>query len=79
MYPRPRFLETLHAIREEMSREADYDVELFAERVREGEVTAQSVKRVNVRSKLRVAASAESLSEPHDEADVKLAPKVRNR
>jgi len=37
MYPRPRFLELLHAIREEMSREADYDVELFAQMVRSGE------------------------------------------
>jgi len=36
MYPRPRFLEMLHAIREEMSREADYDVELFAELARTG-------------------------------------------
>jgi hypothetical protein len=36
MYRRPKFLEVLHAIREEMSREADYDVELFAEMVRSG-------------------------------------------
>ena len=36
MYRRPRFLEELHAIREEMSREADYDVELFAEMTRTG-------------------------------------------
>ena len=36
MYRRPRFLEELHAIREEMSREADYDVELFAEMARTG-------------------------------------------
>jgi hypothetical protein len=34
MYRRPKFLEVLHAIREEMSREADYDVDLFAEMVR---------------------------------------------
>lgn len=34
MYQRPRFLEELHAIREEMSRECDYDVDLFAEMVR---------------------------------------------
>ncbi len=34
MYRRPRFLEELHAIREEMSRECDYDTELFAEMVR---------------------------------------------
>ncbi|PWT79389.1 MAG: hypothetical protein C5B44_06930 [Acidobacteria bacterium] len=36
MYRRPRFLEVLHAIREEMSREADYDVDLFAEMIRSG-------------------------------------------
>ena len=34
MYLRPRFLEELHAIREEMSRECDYDMDLFAETVR---------------------------------------------
>jgi hypothetical protein len=36
MYRRTRFLEALHAIREEMSREVDYDVDLFAEMVRSG-------------------------------------------
>jgi hypothetical protein len=36
MYRRPKFLEVLHAIREEMSREVDYDVDLFAETVRSG-------------------------------------------
>jgi hypothetical protein len=36
MYRKPRFLEVLHAIREEMAREADYDVELFAEMTRSG-------------------------------------------
>jgi hypothetical protein len=36
MYRKPRFLEELHAIREEMSREADYDVDLFTELVRSG-------------------------------------------
>ena len=34
MYRRPKFLEVLLAIREQMSREADYDVDLFAEMVR---------------------------------------------
>jgi hypothetical protein len=34
MYRRPHFLEELHAIREEMSRECDYDAELFSEMVR---------------------------------------------
>ena len=36
MYRKPRFLEELHAIREEMSRECDYDLDLFAEMVRSG-------------------------------------------
>ena len=36
MYRRPKFLEILLEIREEMSREADYDVDLFAETVRSG-------------------------------------------
>ena len=34
MYQRPHFLEELHAIREEMARECNYDVDLFAEMVR---------------------------------------------
>src|SRR5438034_7486941 len=34
MYRKPRFLEEIHAIREAMSRECDYDVDLFAEMVR---------------------------------------------
>ncbi|MBA2620969.1 MAG: hypothetical protein H0U87_07190 [Acidobacteria bacterium] len=34
MYRRPKFLEVLLEIRQEMSREADYDVDLFAEMVR---------------------------------------------
>lgn len=36
MYRRPKFLTVLHEIRERMSREADYDVDLFAEMVRSG-------------------------------------------
>lgn len=36
MYRRPKFLEVLHSIREEMSRDVDYDVDLFAEMVRSG-------------------------------------------
>lgn len=38
MYHRPRFLEELEAIREEMSRECDYDMDLFAEMVRSNEL-----------------------------------------
>ncbi|HVE58374.1 MAG TPA: hypothetical protein VNB22_16195 [Pyrinomonadaceae bacterium] len=36
MYRRPKFLEVLLEIRQEMAREADYDVDLFAEMVRGG-------------------------------------------
>jgi hypothetical protein len=45
MYRKPRFLEMLHAIREEMSREADYDVDLFAEMVRSGTQPAHGAER----------------------------------
>lgn len=46
MYRRPKFLEVLHAIREEMSREVDYDVDLFAEFVRSGNRPAHGPERV---------------------------------
>ena len=36
MYRRPKFLEVLLKIRQDMSRQADYDVDLFAEMVRSG-------------------------------------------
>lgn len=48
MYRKPKFLEVLHAIREEMSREADYDVELFAEMMRSGVRPAHGPER-NIR------------------------------
>ncbi|HEX9003793.1 MAG TPA: hypothetical protein VGB07_28035 [Blastocatellia bacterium] len=48
MYQRPRFLEELHAIREEMSRECDYDVDLFAEMVRSDQPPAHGRAR-NIR------------------------------
>jgi hypothetical protein len=48
MYRKPRFLEVLHTIREEMSREADYDVDLFTEMVRSGARPAYGAER-NVR------------------------------
>ena len=46
MYRRPKFLEVLHTIREEMSREADYDVDLFAEMVRSGTQPSHGPQRV---------------------------------
>ena len=36
MYPRSKFQEILLAIREEMARDADFDVDLFVEMVRSG-------------------------------------------
>ena len=36
MYRRPKFLELLLEVRRDMAHEADYDVDLFAENVRQG-------------------------------------------
>ncbi len=44
MYRRPKFLEILLEIRREMATEADYDVDLFAERVRAGMTQANGMK-----------------------------------
>lgn len=41
MYRRPIFLEALLKIRQEMAREADYDVDLFAEMVRGGRFSSE--------------------------------------
>ena len=41
MYRRPKFLEVLLEIRQEMAREADYDVDLFAEMVRGGRFSGE--------------------------------------
>jgi hypothetical protein len=46
MYRRPKFLEVLHAIREQMSRDVDYDVDLFAEMVRSGVRPAHGPERI---------------------------------
>ncbi len=46
MYRRPKFLEVLHAIREDMARDVDYDVDLFAEMVRSGVRPARGPVRV---------------------------------
>ena len=40
MYRRPKFLEVLLEIRQEMAREADYDLDLFAELVRSGQISS---------------------------------------
>jgi hypothetical protein len=46
MYRRPKFLEVLHTIREDMSREVDYDVDLFAEMVRSGATPIHGPERI---------------------------------
>ena len=39
MYRRPKFQEILLEIREQMSRDCDFDVDLFAEMVRSGKIS----------------------------------------
>jgi hypothetical protein len=63
MYRKPRFLEMLHAIREEMSRDADYDVDLFAEMVRSGARPAHGAER-NIRGYKSRAPRAEAEEPP---------------
>jgi len=48
MYRRPKFLTVLLRIRETMSREVDYDVDLFTEMVRSGKQPAHGPER-NIR------------------------------
>jgi len=69
MYRRPKFLEVLHAIREEMSREVDYDVDLFAEMVRSGAPPTHGPERI-IRG-IRTRATRDEI-----EADLEM-PEVR--
>ncbi len=39
MYRRPKFLELLLEVRQQMARDADYDVDLFAEMIRSGSIS----------------------------------------
>jgi hypothetical protein len=43
MYRRPKFLEVLLDIRNEMAQEVDYDTDLFAEMIRSGRHTSPTV------------------------------------
>jgi len=49
MYRRPKFLEVLLEIRQEMAREAGYDLALFTEIVRTGDAAAQKPPRPSSR------------------------------
>jgi len=60
MYRRPKFLTVLHEIREAMSREADYDVDLFAEMVRAGARPQHGPKR-NIRGFVKRAPRREEV------------------
>ncbi|HEY6232745.1 MAG TPA: hypothetical protein VIW64_15890 [Pyrinomonadaceae bacterium] len=73
MYRRPKFLEVLHAIREQMSRDVDYDVDLFAEMVRSGVTPTHGPERV-IRG-VRSRALREDL--PEDATIVEPQPKRR--
>ena len=73
MYRRPKFLEVLHAIREQMSREVDYDVDLFAEMVRSGARPTHGPERI-IRG-VRTRASSAEMETDHDAVEEK--PKKR--
>jgi hypothetical protein len=70
MYRRPKFLSVLHDIREAMSREADYDVDLFAEMVRSG-IQPQLGPKRNIRGFVKRAPR-------HEETDGE-SPPIRAR
>ena len=71
MYRRPKFLTVLHQIRETMSREADYDVDLFAEMVRSGSEPQHGPKR-NIRGFVKRAPR-------NNDAEVETPVKQRRR
>jgi hypothetical protein len=68
MYRRPKFLEVLHAIREKMSRDVDYDVDLFAEMVRSGVRPSHGPERIirGVRTRALSAEIEEDLEVPEE-------------
>jgi len=64
MYRRPKFLEVLHAIREQMSREVDYDVDLFAEMVRSGAKPTHGPERIIRGIRTRALRDAIAMQKP---------------
>lgn len=67
MYRRPKFLTVLLRIREAMSREVDYDVDLFAEMVRSGRRPARGPER-NIRGFKTRAPQTEAVDDPGSES-----------
>lgn len=81
MYRKPKFLEVLHDIREEMSRDADYDVELFAEMVRSNKLPRTGPER-NIRGyRRRAPAKSDVAGKPEVEelnAENKIGETTKN-
>jgi hypothetical protein len=81
VYRRPKFLEVLHAIREQMSRDVDYDVDLFTEMVRSGVRPAHGPERI-IRG-VRTRALRDEIQEDSEAAsalnDREARPKKRAR
>jgi hypothetical protein len=73
MYRRPKFLEVLHTIREQMSRDVDYDVDLFTEMVRSGVRPSHGPERI-IRG-VRTRAVRDETQE--DSSEVEGLPKKR--
>lgn len=81
MYRRPKFLEVLHAIREQMSRDVDYDVDLFAEMVRSGVRPAYGPERIirGVRTRALRDEIQEEANTSSASSDQEVQPKKRFR
>ena len=77
MYRRPKFLEVLHAIREQMSRDVDYDVDLFAEMVRSGTRPLYGPSRIIRGLRTRAPLEADEKLDEADERPKKRAGKSR--
>jgi hypothetical protein len=65
MYRKPKFLEELHAIRQQMSRECDYDVDLFAEMIRSAKRPSHGPAR-NIRGVRSRAPAQDDLGAIHE-------------
>lgn len=68
----------LHAIREEMSRDADYDMDLFAEMVRSGKRPAHGVER-NIRGFKSRAPRAADHKDSTNVSDAATPPRIKRR
>lgn len=76
LYRRPKFLEVIHTIREEMSREADYDVDLFTQMIRSGEQPTYGPER-NIRGFKSRAPRTEKKAFVEDEKTISIKGRKR--